>query len=189
MVLIIDGKNHNMITVPCTQEDCERCLNGKGGYQFRWIDPRWTPEAAIRLHAHPWQVQEWCKEPWPIGVHKCAMTDPTNIHSEIAPSAAVDFRGLPYQSGEETTVPPPERRLGTSFWKQANIILASGAPEGSVVYAKCNRKPAEDTSIASLLEEQGRHDDDVTTSAAQPSGPTKRALKERSKRARKRHDK
>ena len=26
---------------PCTEDGCRRCTNGWGGYQFRWIDPRW----------------------------------------------------------------------------------------------------------------------------------------------------
>mmetsp|Transcript_2583 Transcript_2583/g.4410 ORF Transcript_2583/g.4410 Transcript_2583/m.4410 type:complete len:169 (+) Transcript_2583:48-554(+) len=27
--------------VPCTEEGCERCTTGRGGYQFRWYDRRW----------------------------------------------------------------------------------------------------------------------------------------------------
>ena len=28
-------------SVPCAQEDCVRCLSGRGGYQFRWYSQLW----------------------------------------------------------------------------------------------------------------------------------------------------
>ena len=28
-------------SVPCAQEDCVRCLSGRGGYQFRWYSQTW----------------------------------------------------------------------------------------------------------------------------------------------------
>ena len=29
-------------SLPCQAENCRRCLNLQGGYQFRWYDARWV---------------------------------------------------------------------------------------------------------------------------------------------------
>ena len=31
-------------TRPCSEEGCQRCHRGEGGYQFRWIDSRWLDQ-------------------------------------------------------------------------------------------------------------------------------------------------
>ena len=52
----------------CMEPNCERCSTGRGGYQFRWVDRRWTPSAALDLSLTPQQVQvEMCKR-WPRGL-------------------------------------------------------------------------------------------------------------------------
>ena len=29
-------------SLPCNAENCRRCMNLQGGYQFRWYDARWA---------------------------------------------------------------------------------------------------------------------------------------------------
>ena len=52
----------------CSEPECERCTTGRGGYQFRWVDPRWTPSAALDLSLTPQQVQDEMCKLWPRGL-------------------------------------------------------------------------------------------------------------------------
>ena len=52
----------------CSQADCRRCSQGHGGYQFRWIDSRWTPRAALDLTLNPRTAMQAMDSPWPRGL-------------------------------------------------------------------------------------------------------------------------
>ena len=52
----------------CMEPNCERCSTGRGGYQFRWVDRRWTPSAALDLSLTSQQVQVEMYKPWPRGL-------------------------------------------------------------------------------------------------------------------------
>ena len=54
--------------VECIAEDCPRCKEGRGGYAFYWLDPRWTPEAAIDLTQTAHELNEEANTPWPRGI-------------------------------------------------------------------------------------------------------------------------
>lgn len=64
-------RNGQYITLPqedCLLFGCERCRSGRGGYQFRWIDDRWTPEAALDMSQLPGELQAEAMLPWPRGI-------------------------------------------------------------------------------------------------------------------------
>ena len=44
--------------VDCTQPRCQRCAEGKGGYQFRWYSPLWAKEYNIRRREGSWVAPE-----------------------------------------------------------------------------------------------------------------------------------
>ena len=52
----------------CSEQNCERCISGRGGYQFRWVDRRWTPSAALDLTLTPQEVECEMRKPWPRGL-------------------------------------------------------------------------------------------------------------------------
>ena len=52
----------------CTTEDCPRCRRNVGGYSFHWLDPRWTPEAAIDLTQSVEEMRYEAVMPWPRGI-------------------------------------------------------------------------------------------------------------------------
>ena len=52
----------------CSEPGCERCASGRGGYQFRWVDRRWTPSAALDLRLTPLEVQDEMYKSWPRGL-------------------------------------------------------------------------------------------------------------------------
>ena len=53
-------------TQPCTAQGCARCLEGRGGYEFKWYHPRWrTARARLRRKVpledawHPCGSHQW----------------------------------------------------------------------------------------------------------------------------------
>ena len=52
----------------CSEPHCERCTSGRGGYQFRWVDRRWTPSAALDLTLTPQEVEREMRKSWPRGL-------------------------------------------------------------------------------------------------------------------------
>ena len=65
----VNGKEFALPKRRCSEDNCERCISGRGGYQFRWFDQRWTPLAALDLKLTPEQVNfEMYNEPWPRGL-------------------------------------------------------------------------------------------------------------------------
>jgi hypothetical protein len=43
----ITVRGHVLRPAPCNTDECIRCTNGQGGYQFRWVSPLWTAKAFI----------------------------------------------------------------------------------------------------------------------------------------------
>ena len=39
--LVLSGEEVPMSTKPCSVPLCQRCMQGKGGYVFRWYHPAW----------------------------------------------------------------------------------------------------------------------------------------------------
>ena len=63
--------NGERVTFPerlCQTPNCKRCLTGRGGWQFRWIDRRWTPEESLNLSLNPLEHHEAVSQPWPMGM-------------------------------------------------------------------------------------------------------------------------
>jgi len=52
----------------CSGQNCPRCLRGAGGYMFGWVDPRWTPEAALDLTQTQEEMRAESALPWPRGI-------------------------------------------------------------------------------------------------------------------------
>ena len=65
---VFRGERIPMPVRQCTQPNCDRCTTGRGGYQFRWVDARWTPRAAMDLTLNPEQVRRAMGRPWPMGM-------------------------------------------------------------------------------------------------------------------------
>ena len=65
---IIDGEFRQLPQVPCIDGQCEQCGCNLGGYTFFWVDPRWTPEAALLDQCDVECMGEQLAMPWPRGV-------------------------------------------------------------------------------------------------------------------------
>ena len=64
----VHGEKFDLPRKRCLKITCERCMSGRGGYQFRWVDQRWTPCAALDLTLTPGQVQVEMYALWPHGL-------------------------------------------------------------------------------------------------------------------------
>ena len=62
------GSSVPLLATACTERHCHRCMTGGGGYQWRWLDQRWTPQAARDLNLTPEQLQQEIVKPWPVGM-------------------------------------------------------------------------------------------------------------------------
>ena len=74
------GQSVPLPVTDCTEPNCHRCITGSGGYQWRWLDQRWTPQAARDLTLTPEQLQQEIYRPWPVGM--------LISHSALPPSAS-----------------------------------------------------------------------------------------------------
>ena len=63
-----DGSVHQLPSLPCQDVGCKRCDEGRGGWQWRWCDKRWTPSAALDLALTPQELQTEMYRPWPRGL-------------------------------------------------------------------------------------------------------------------------
>ena len=52
--------------VPCTAQNCRRCLTGQGGYQFRWYHPRWQVKYDALRRPHAWSPTEGPETTWAV---------------------------------------------------------------------------------------------------------------------------
>ena len=64
----INGIQRAFREVPCREIGCPRCEQRRGGWSFRWIDARWTPQAALMLNRE--QHLAAMQKPWPVGGHR-----------------------------------------------------------------------------------------------------------------------
>ena len=65
------------VSQPCRDRECPRCLQGRGGWAFRWVSPAssggWTPTLAIASNHPPegnnkWAYTKRCAgATWPVG--------------------------------------------------------------------------------------------------------------------------
>ena len=83
---------------PCDERGCERCRSGRGGYQFRWVDPRWTPQAALDLSLSPQQVQTEMYKPWPRGL--LPIPKGSRDHDSTVPAGAIQPTSSSRTSGD-----------------------------------------------------------------------------------------
>ena len=79
------GQQHTLSSRPCEASSCARCLAGRGGYQFRWVDSRWTPRAALDLSLNPQQVLRAMQRPWPHGMRTIPATASPRVAAAAAP--------------------------------------------------------------------------------------------------------
>ena len=63
-----DGTTAHLPRLVCMDVGCRRCDEGRGGYQWRWCDPRWTPSAALDMQLNPLELARECYKPWPRGM-------------------------------------------------------------------------------------------------------------------------
>ena len=63
---MVHGEEVTFAEVPCAEQGCARCQAQRGGWAFRWVDARWTPEAVLELD--PERHQAMMREPWPVGL-------------------------------------------------------------------------------------------------------------------------
>ena len=66
--VVINGNWTALPARDCASDSCDRCRTGRGGYAFCWVDPRWTPEAALDLTQTPLEMRHESSEPWPRGI-------------------------------------------------------------------------------------------------------------------------
>ena len=66
----VDGVWHALPEVACDAPDCLRCTTGRGGFQFCWIDGRWTPEAALDLTQTRFEAAMAAQNAFPEGCLK-----------------------------------------------------------------------------------------------------------------------
>ena len=66
--VMIKGRWTPLPEAECSGQDCERCRAGRSGYAFYWMDPRWTPEAAIDLTMTHEEMRAESNQPWPRGI-------------------------------------------------------------------------------------------------------------------------
>ena len=52
--------------VPCTTQNCRRCLTGQGGYKFRWFHPRWQVKYDALRRPHAWSPTEGPETTWAV---------------------------------------------------------------------------------------------------------------------------
>ena len=96
---------------PCQEPGCERCITGRGGYQFRWVDARWTPTAALDLSLNPQEVQVEMYKPWPRGllpIPRDRMAPPgPSPASSSSPTATISSLGLEPAAWNLRAIPVP----------------------------------------------------------------------------------
>ena len=108
VTLSMRGTSVTLPTQPCRQPGCARCVSGRGGYQFRWIDSRWTPRAALDLSLNPQQAVEAMGRPWPHGMRsipagtsrRCSSTSMSSSCTEL-PSASPQASSPPMPPSEQ----------------------------------------------------------------------------------------
>ena len=96
----------------CSEPHCERCTSGRGGYQFRWVDRRWTPSAALDLSLTPQQVQVEMRKPWPRGllpIPRDRMPPPgaSSSASSSSPAGPADLGSRPAAWNVRAVPEPP----------------------------------------------------------------------------------
>ena len=68
-VVDVHGVPRYLPEIPCDEAVCDRCREGRGGYQFRWVDSRWTPAASCDMTVD--KATHWrnvTKHAWPVGM-------------------------------------------------------------------------------------------------------------------------
>ena len=82
------GREYTLPTRLCEEVSCTRCLHGRGGYQFRWVDDRWTPRAALDLSLSPQEVLNAMRSPWPRGSRTIPPNAPPRVTSPAVPTSS-----------------------------------------------------------------------------------------------------
>ena len=70
MCVTFQGVHFELKDRLCTEQFCERCTAGRSGWQFRWVDARWTPQCALNLKLSKQEAWEQSGEEWPVGILK-----------------------------------------------------------------------------------------------------------------------
>ena len=114
-----DGSAHQLPQLPCQDVGCKRCDEGRGGWQFRWCDPRWTPSAALDLALTPQELQAEMRRPWPRGL--------------LPPKPAPRGGGAGHEASTQAPGPQatPAAAGGRRSRKRSNRGQAAAAPLGS----------------------------------------------------------
>lgn len=69
-VLNYRGQPTRMPWIHCRENNCKRCMSGRGGYQFRWVDTRWSSESVLDTTVGAATHWERNDLPWPAGIRK-----------------------------------------------------------------------------------------------------------------------
>ena len=82
-----DGVSVHLPRLTCKDVGCRRCDEGRGGYQWRWCDPRWTPSSVLDMGLTPQEMAKEAYRPWPRGLLPCRSTRrDTETHPATRPA-------------------------------------------------------------------------------------------------------
>ena len=66
----VNGVLRTFPEVMCLERGCPRCTYRRGGWSFRWVDARWTPEAALMVNSSEAEHLAAMQKPWPVGCRR-----------------------------------------------------------------------------------------------------------------------
>ena len=136
------GQGRHLPAVPCSEAGCERCATGRGGYQFRWVDARWTPRAALDLSLTPQQVAQEMYKPWPQGMRP-VVVEPAAAGSSSAHATPLPKSAQPAASQGSSSrqawnlraVPEPAVVTRGPAGLSPDLIQQPHEPEASIIDA------------------------------------------------------
>ena len=70
VMLRYHGEPFEMRWSVCKKDDCPRCISGRGGWQFRWVDKRWSSESVLDTTKNPLEHEVMNTKQWPVGILK-----------------------------------------------------------------------------------------------------------------------
>ena len=173
---LASGVKCNMREFPCADVGCRRCAEGRGGYQFRWCDPRWTPSAALDLSLSPQELQREIYKPWPRGMIPIPPGSfdlpPPPPPQQTEGSSTAGPQGRPKKqkhrnrggpraaastsSSSTSAADPPAGHMppfGAPAWHLASVPQPSTAPPAVPLVPRGDRPDEADTVVGPLLME------------------------------------
>ena len=126
--LLLRKRDGALVQLPvrrCTAHWCMQCLARRGGWDFRWTDPRWTPIASLRLDYTEEKHYEMAIKPWPMGILEAPAP---SAQAQPPPPAPLGSASGPSNS---TSPPSPQGEASSSSGPSNNTSLPSPRSEAS----------------------------------------------------------